>query len=53
MHVDDLDSGTAHAEALGGRWTEPGITRGADGYFWRVMADPEDNEFCICTYPSG
>ena len=53
VHVEDLDSGTARVEALGGRWTEPRTTRDADGFRWRVMADPEDNEFCICMYPSA
>lgn len=45
--VDDLDGITAEAQALGGRWTEPGNTRELDGFLWRCMADPEGNEFCI------
>ena len=49
--VDDLDEATAQAEALGGRWTEPGSTRDLDGFLWRCMADPEGNEFCIFTLP--
>jgi predicted enzyme related to lactoylglutathione lyase len=47
MVVPDLDAATAEIEALGGRWLEPGTTRELDGYIWRVMADPEDNEFDI------
>jgi predicted enzyme related to lactoylglutathione lyase len=47
VQVDDLDEGTARVEALGGRWTEPGTTHKIEGWLWRVMADPEDNEFCI------
>jgi predicted enzyme related to lactoylglutathione lyase len=49
MLVDDLDEITAQAEALGGRWTEPGNTRELGGFLWRCMADPEGNEFCIFT----
>ena len=58
MHVDvmveDLDEGTAKAEALGGRWAEPGITRHLEdfeGSLWRCLLDPEGNEFCIYTMP--
>ena len=45
--VDDLDISTKQVEALGGKWTEPGTTLELDGFQWRVMADPEGNEFCI------
>jgi predicted enzyme related to lactoylglutathione lyase len=51
VHVDDLDEGTARVEALGGLWIEPGNTRDIDGFLWRVMADPEGNEFCIHQLP--
>ena len=47
--VDDLDEGTARAEALGGRWAEPGVTRDLEGFHWRCLLDPEGNEFCIYT----
>ena len=44
LEVKDLEAVTALAESLG-------ATRVADheedGYAWRVMADPEGNEFCI------
>jgi predicted enzyme related to lactoylglutathione lyase len=44
--VDEVESATAAIEALGGRRL-PGPDFGEDGYHWRVMADPEDNEFCL------
>ena len=50
MHVDleveDLEEATAEIERLGGRWTDD-HTYGEAGYVWRIMADPECNEFCI------
>jgi predicted enzyme related to lactoylglutathione lyase len=49
--VDDIEEATRKVEALGGRWIEPGHTQDVDGYYWRVMADPEGNEFCICLNP--
>jgi predicted enzyme related to lactoylglutathione lyase len=52
MFVGDLDEGTARVEELGGRWTEPRTTVDDGGSSWRVMADPEGNEFCICLAPS-
>jgi predicted enzyme related to lactoylglutathione lyase len=51
--VDDIEEGTSRVQALGGRWLEPGNTLEIDGFAWRVMADPEGNEFCIMTAPSG
>jgi hypothetical protein len=41
--VEDLDEGTARAEALGGSWAEPGITRDINGFLWRCLQDPEGN----------
>ena len=50
--VDALDTSTARVEALGGRWIEPDKARKThDGFAWRVMADPEGNEFCIVELP--
>jgi len=49
--VDDLDMATAEVEKLGGRWLEPGKTRELEGFRWRCMADPEDNEFDIDVLP--
>jgi predicted enzyme related to lactoylglutathione lyase len=51
--VDDLDIATAEIEALGGRWLEPGQTRELEGFRWRLMADPEGNEFDIDVLPPG
>jgi predicted enzyme related to lactoylglutathione lyase len=45
--VEDLDDATAEIESLGGRWLEPGTTRDLEGFQWRIMADPEGNEFDI------
>ena len=44
--VDDVDAATARIEALGGR-RMPGADFSEDGFSWRVMLDPEDNEFCL------
>ena len=49
--VDDIEEGTRKVQSLGGRWMEPGHTLDSDGIYWRVMADPEGNEFCICLKP--
>lgn len=50
MHLDtgvaDLDEAQARAEALGGSLVE---THEIMGFTWRVMADPEGNEFCIAS----
>jgi predicted enzyme related to lactoylglutathione lyase len=50
MHVDieveDLEEATLEIERLGGRWRD-GEEHDDHGYRWRVMADPEGNEFCI------
>lgn len=42
--VDDLDAARARIEQLGGRHVEDHEIM---GFSWRVMADPEGNEFCI------
>lgn len=49
--VDDLDKVTAEVEQSGGRWLEPGNTRELEGFQWRVLADPEGNEFDIDVLP--
>jgi predicted enzyme related to lactoylglutathione lyase len=49
--VEDLDGVTAEIETLGGRWLEPGNTRELEGFRWRLMADPEGNEFDIDVLP--
>ena len=49
---DDLDAATADAETLGGRWPEPGQIPRARRFQWRLMADPDGNEFggTCCRY---
>jgi predicted enzyme related to lactoylglutathione lyase len=47
LDVPDLDAATAEVESLGGRWLEPSNTRDLDGFRWRLMADPQGNEFDI------
>jgi predicted enzyme related to lactoylglutathione lyase len=44
--VDDLDTGCARIEELGGQ-RGPGDDVEEYGIRWRLMADPEDNEFCL------
>lgn len=44
--VDDVESATAAIETLAGRRL-PGADFEEDGFRWRVMADPEGNEFCL------
>ena len=46
LEVDDLDRAFAKIAALGGSAISD-ILRMPGGYRWRVMADPEGNEFCI------
>lgn len=42
--VDDVDAAVARITALGGSHLED---HEVSGYAWKVMADPEGNEFCI------
>ncbi len=42
--VDDLDAAVARIEELGGSFLED---HEIGGFAWKVMADPEGNEFCI------
>ena len=46
ISVDDVESATARVEAIGG---SRALTEDVSeyGYHWRVMADPEGNEFCL------
>ena len=50
VEVEDVEAATTHVEKLGGT-----RARSADfheyGYNWRVMADPEGNEFCLIYVP--
>jgi predicted enzyme related to lactoylglutathione lyase len=45
LRVADLDVAVRRIEALGGSAVSD--VRESQGYRWRVMADPEGNEFCI------
>jgi predicted enzyme related to lactoylglutathione lyase len=49
LHLDllaeDIEAAAARVERLGGRRT--GETYTEYDYTWIVLADPEDNEFCI------
>ena len=49
LDVASLSQATAEIERLGGRWTEPGLTREIEGFSWRTMADPEGHEFDIAS----
>ena len=46
--VDDLDAAEARIVILGGAKLED---HEIAGFRWRVMADPEGNEFCIAIHP--
>ena len=46
LAVEDLDGAFAQIVALGGSAASD-ILEMPGGYRWRVMADPEGNEFCI------
>ena len=45
LDVDDVEVATAKIESLGG--TRLSEDRELAGHRWRVMADPDGNEFCI------
>ncbi|HEX9094719.1 MAG TPA: VOC family protein [Candidatus Dormibacteraeota bacterium] len=44
--VQDVDVAASRITALGGRRL-PHDDYHEDGYSWRIMADPEGNEFCL------
>jgi predicted enzyme related to lactoylglutathione lyase len=56
MHLDietpDVDSEASRLESLGARRLEAGV-RSEHGTNWVIMADPENNEFCVCDGGSG
>ena len=51
MHLDietaDVDGEASRLESLGARRLEAGVRR-EHGSNWVIMADPENNEFCVC-----
>ena len=52
MHLDilaaDIDAEATRLSALGARRTRADVVA-EHGMAWIVMADPEDNEFCVCS----
>ena len=48
IEVDDLDVAQQQVEALGGSLLA--VRHLPDGFEWRVMADPDGNEFCLFTH---
>ena len=46
VKVKDLEIATERIQAIGGRLIQACFE---DPFEWRVMADPEDNEFCLVT----
>ena len=52
MHIDivqdDVEPSVERLEALGARRLHEGV-RSFGETRWITMADPEDNEFCVCT----
>ncbi len=52
VSVNDIEVAAARVEALGGRRL-PGAEYSEDGFSWRVMADPEGNEFCLIIAPDA
>lgn len=55
MHLDlrvrDLDAEVARLVALGARHAAPGKIE-EHGWTWYVLADPDDNEFCVLAPPT-
>jgi hypothetical protein len=47
VYVDDLDAEVERLTQLGARPADDGSFE-LEGERWRVMADPEGNEFCVC-----
>jgi predicted enzyme related to lactoylglutathione lyase len=48
--VPDIDASTAELETVGASRAPEGDFE-EEGYRWRVMRDPEGNEFCIAIMP--
>jgi predicted enzyme related to lactoylglutathione lyase len=48
LHTPDIETEANRLEGLGARRLEDG-PRSEFGERWIVMADPEGNEFCVCT----
>jgi len=56
MHFDietpDVDREASRLESLGAQRLEAGV-RSEHGSNWVIMADPENNEFCVCDGGTG
>jgi predicted enzyme related to lactoylglutathione lyase len=52
LRVTSIDAATRDLEELGAMRTLDGDFE-EEGYRWRVMRDPEGNEFCIALMPPG
>jgi predicted enzyme related to lactoylglutathione lyase len=50
VHVEDLEATTTWIEANGGRRIEDHLE---EDLHWRVVADPENNEFCLVPVHQG
>lgn len=46
VYSDDIEAEAKRIEKLGARRLNDGVTE-ENGVRWIVMADPEDNEFCV------
>jgi predicted enzyme related to lactoylglutathione lyase len=51
VRVEDIEEAAARIEALGGHQLA-GADYSEDGFSWRIMTDPEGNEFCLITTPT-
>ena len=47
LYVEDPESPIASLVEIGARVISPARS-GSEGGWWRVLADPEGNEFCVC-----
>jgi len=48
VYVDDIDTEVDRLSTLGASVVDDGLFD-EEGERWRVMSDPEGNEFCVCT----
>src|SRR5436309_1181699 len=53
LYVDDPAAEVARVEGLGATRVAEPVAGGAACAWWRVMADPEGNEFCVCAGPAN
>jgi predicted enzyme related to lactoylglutathione lyase len=51
LEVDDIGAATERIERLGGKRL-PSDDFSEYGFHWRVMTDPDGNEFCLVYVPS-